>query len=127
LLVSFAWDAVKKVLPLILEQAAEFYSGQVEFGPHHMLQIASMFVREEIDTEVFAQLIVYPARDALQHYHGTPETRAQLERIANSREADQPSQPTEPTTTDLEPRRSARRGGEQLRSSGNGGQAEASQ
>ena len=53
-------------------------------------------------------------------YEITPDTRAQLERIAFS---DQPSEPTKPTTTALAPGRSARRADEHLRSSGNGGQA----
>jgi hypothetical protein len=91
-----------------------------------------MFVNDDIDPEVIVNHTAYLARAVQDRCHLTSETDAQLERIANSGKADQPSEPTTPTTTapapvEYEEGRTARRAGEHLRASGNGGQgAEAS-
>jgi hypothetical protein len=129
---TVACDAIETLVPMIIESAAAFYTALLDddgdlslcdWERYDALEIAEAFVKHRRDvwkeqptevTDCLAAHMVYLAGQMLKYggmYHLSDETRAQLERIANSGESDQPSEPTEP---DLQPGR--------LRSSGNGGQ-----
>jgi hypothetical protein len=116
-----ALDAVEKVVSMILEQAASFYEEMIGRNRnddirHAALRVAASFVIHPADednfipfdpdyTELIVKLLVDLAFE-LQYskrFEIAPATQAQLERIANSAEGDQPSQPTTPTTTALAP------------------------
>jgi hypothetical protein len=127
---QIAWDAMTKVLPLILEQAMRFHGSQGEFATRTALEIASMFVTDDMDAEdakAIIRNIVSLARYLLRVFPQfeltSEETHAQLKRIA---ESGQPSEPTEPTTTAPAPVEAERSVRSRMRSRNDGAGAEAS-
>jgi hypothetical protein len=128
---TIAEDAADTLVPLIVQAAAEFYYLRHGGRRQWALEIAAAFVEHPAQegiighTDAIAKDMASLAETMLARpgkYEMTPETRAQLKRIA---ESGQTSEPTQPTTTDLAPvevERSARRARARLRASANDGQ-----
>jgi hypothetical protein len=121
---KLAWDAARLVVPLILDRAWDFYGQYDDDGEERAdaLGVAVAFVQQARrrmspeDMKKVAYRLTRLAGAMMDRAEfspkASPEVTAWLERIANSGESDQPSQPT--TMVETVEERSVARASEHL-------------